>query len=75
MPLEASVTIVKLLGLWLDRLAGLGRQMKLTVRDVWVKGLPHDTTISPHSEPNTIHVSSSTLSAQQGDGAPPGPMG
>ena len=33
------------LGRWLDRLAVLGPQMKLTVRDVWVKGLPHNTTI------------------------------
>lgn len=33
------------LGLWFDRLARLGRQMKLTVNDVWVKGLPHDMTI------------------------------
>jgi ketosteroid isomerase-like protein len=33
------------LGLWLDRLARLGPNMKLTVRDVWVKGLPHNTTV------------------------------
>lgn len=33
------------LGRWLDRLARLGPHMKLTVRDVWVKGLPHNTTI------------------------------
>ena len=33
------------LGLWLDRLARLGPGMKLTVRDVWVKGLPHNTTV------------------------------
>jgi ketosteroid isomerase-like protein len=33
------------LGRWLDRLARLGPNMKLTVRDVWVKGLPHNTTI------------------------------
>jgi ketosteroid isomerase-like protein len=33
------------LGRWLDRLARLGPDMKLTVRDVWVKGLPHNTTI------------------------------
>ena len=30
---------------WLDRLARLGPNMKLTVRDVWVKGLPHNTTV------------------------------
>ena len=35
----------KALGLWLDRLARLGPDMKLTVRDVWVKGLPNDTTV------------------------------
>jgi len=33
------------LGRWLKRLERLGPAMKLTVRDVWVKGLPHDTTI------------------------------
>ena len=33
------------LGRWLDRLAVLGPHMKLTVRDVWVKGLPHNTTV------------------------------
>ncbi len=33
------------LGRWLKRLEHLGPTMKLTVRDVWVKGLPHDTTI------------------------------
>jgi ketosteroid isomerase-like protein len=33
------------LGLWLDRLARLGPDMKLTVRNVWVKGLPNDTTV------------------------------
>jgi len=33
------------LGRWLGRLARLGPNMKLSVRDVWVKGLPHDTTI------------------------------
>jgi ketosteroid isomerase-like protein len=33
------------LGRWLDRLQRLGPEMKLTVRDVWVKGWPHDTTI------------------------------
>ena len=33
------------LGLWLDRLGRLAGDMKLTVRDVWVKGLPHNTTI------------------------------
>jgi ketosteroid isomerase-like protein len=30
---------------WLGRLARLGPGMKLTVRDVWVKGLPHNTTV------------------------------
>lgn len=33
------------LGLWLDRLARLGQQLHLTVHDVWVKGLPHNTTV------------------------------
>ncbi len=33
------------LGLWLDRLGRLAGDMKLIVRDVWVKGLPHNTTI------------------------------
>jgi ketosteroid isomerase-like protein len=33
------------LGRWLDRLAKLGPNMKLTVQDVWVKGLPHNTTV------------------------------
>src|SRR5579863_6251490 len=33
------------LGRWLDRLERLGPDMKLTVRDVWVKGLPHNTTV------------------------------
>jgi ketosteroid isomerase-like protein len=32
-------------GRWLARLERLGPDMKLTVRDVWVKGLPHNTTI------------------------------
>lgn len=33
------------LGRWLDRLARLGTKLHLTVEDVWVKGLPHNTTI------------------------------
>jgi len=33
------------LGRWLGRLERLWPDMKLTVRDVWVKGLPHNTTI------------------------------
>jgi len=33
------------LGRWLARLERLGPDMKLTVRDVWVKGLPHNTTV------------------------------
>jgi ketosteroid isomerase-like protein len=33
------------LGRWLKRLARLGPDMKLTVHDVWVTGLPHNTTI------------------------------
>ncbi len=33
------------LGRWLQRLERCGPNMKLTVRDVWVFGLPHDTTI------------------------------
>lgn len=32
-------------GRWLGRLERLGPDMNLTVRDVWVKGLPHNTTI------------------------------
>ncbi len=30
---------------WFDRLGHLGRHLTLTVEDVWVKGLPHDTTV------------------------------
>lgn len=30
---------------WFQRLGRLGPTLKLTVRDVWVKGWPHDTTI------------------------------
>ena len=33
------------LGLWLGRLRRLGTNLHLTVTDVWVKGLPHNTTI------------------------------
>jgi ketosteroid isomerase-like protein len=33
------------LGLWLARLARLGTNLRLTVTDVWVKGLPHNTTV------------------------------
>jgi ketosteroid isomerase-like protein len=33
------------LGRWLGRLARLGPDMKLTVRDVWVKGFPNNTTV------------------------------
>ena len=30
---------------WFGRLGRLGKHLSLTVEDVWVKGLPHDTTI------------------------------
>lgn len=30
---------------WFDRLSRLGPQLTLTVEDVWVKGLPNDTTV------------------------------
>lgn len=30
---------------WFARLGRLGKHLTLTVDDVWVKGLPHDTTI------------------------------
>ena len=30
---------------WFERLGRLGRYLTLTVEDVWVKGLPNDTTI------------------------------
>ncbi len=30
---------------WFGRLGRLGRRLTLTVEDVWVKGLPNDTTI------------------------------
>ena len=30
---------------WFGRLGRLGRHLTLSVEDVWVKGLPHDTTI------------------------------
>jgi ketosteroid isomerase-like protein len=33
------------LGRWLARLERLFPYMKLTVQDVWVKGLPHNTTV------------------------------
>ena len=33
------------LGRWLGRLRRLGTNLHLTVTDVWVKGLPHNTTI------------------------------
>jgi ketosteroid isomerase-like protein len=33
------------LRLWFGRLGRLGRHLTLTVEDVWVKGLPHDTTV------------------------------
>ncbi len=33
------------LGHWLGRLARLATKLHLTVTDVWVKGLPHNTTI------------------------------
>lgn len=33
------------LGRWFERLGRLCPDMRLTVRDVWVKGLPHDTTV------------------------------
>jgi ketosteroid isomerase-like protein len=33
------------LGLWLGRLGRLGPGLTLTVQDVWVKGLPHNTVI------------------------------
>lgn len=33
------------LRLWFERLGRLGRHLTLTVEDVWVKGLPHDTTV------------------------------
>jgi hypothetical protein len=33
------------LGRWFERLGRLGPTLKLTVRDVWIKGWPHNTTI------------------------------
>ena len=30
---------------WFHRLGRLGRHLTLTVEDVWVKGLPHNTTV------------------------------
>ncbi len=30
---------------WFDRLGRLGKHLTLTLEDVWVKGLPHNTTI------------------------------
>lgn len=29
---------------WFNRLGRLGKHLELTVEDVWIKGLPHDTT-------------------------------
>ena len=53
------------LGLWLDRLARLGPNMKLTVRDVWVKGLPHNTTIIVRWT-NTDHLPDGTTYSNHG---------
>jgi ketosteroid isomerase-like protein len=33
------------LGRWFERLGRLGPSLKLAVRDVWVKGWPHNTTV------------------------------
>jgi len=30
---------------WFERLGRLGRNLKITVNDVWVKGLPHNTVV------------------------------
>ena len=38
---------VEALRRWFERLGRLCPDMRLTVRDVWVKGLPHDTTNRP----------------------------
>lgn len=32
-------------GRWLQRLGRVAKNLVLTVEDVWVKGLPHDTTV------------------------------
>ncbi|HEX7784504.1 MAG TPA: nuclear transport factor 2 family protein [Sphingobium sp.] len=34
-----------ILGQWFARLGRLGKHLTLTVDDIWVKGLPHDTTV------------------------------
>lgn len=33
---------------WFERLGRLGRNLRITVNDVWVKGLPHNTVIIIH---------------------------
>jgi ketosteroid isomerase-like protein len=33
------------LSAWFGRVGRLGKHLTLTVEDVWVKGLPHDTTV------------------------------
>ncbi|MBV8895811.1 MAG: nuclear transport factor 2 family protein [Acidobacteriaceae bacterium] len=53
------------LGRWLDRLARLGPNMKLTVRDVWVKGLPNDTTVIVRWT-NTDHLPDGTSYSNHG---------
>ena len=53
------------LGRWLERLARLGPNMKLTVRDVWVKGLPHNTTILVRWT-NTDHLEDGTTYSNHG---------
>ena len=53
------------LGRWLDRLARLFANMKLTVRDVWVKGLPHNTTIIVRWT-NTDHLPDGTTYSNHG---------
>ncbi|MGA8940078.1 MAG: nuclear transport factor 2 family protein [Acidobacteriaceae bacterium] len=53
------------LGLWLDRLARLGANMKLTIRDVWVKGLPHNTVLIVRWT-NTDHLEDGTTYSNHG---------
>jgi ketosteroid isomerase-like protein len=53
------------LGRWLDRLARLGPEMRLSVGDVWVKGLPHNTTVIVRWT-NTDHLSDGTAYTNHG---------
>jgi len=50
---------------WLQRLARLGPNLKLAVQNVWVKGLPHNTTIVVRWT-STDHLSDGTTYSNHG---------